>query len=362
MMPLSYTLKAKLNNAISYCQEAYLVNYRLIYQKIHLNKEELRVKHFLTWITTDSLEGPIPLVDAFTLPILKLSYITLRLFLRLSLGRQRRNKIHFLKKFWLDSSPSYLLMTRIHRFLHRNKDDIHLLKIHVPKDHYQYFCRIGMGDFLPGHEGHIVGRFTPKEGDTVIDIGAHIGRYTITSSKQVGNTGKVVAIEADPDNFQLLKRNIALNNLTNVLPLNYAVFSTRTRMKLYEQSASAKYNSLMLARAAKTKNYVEVNADTLDSILKLNEVNQVNWIKIDVEGAEFEVLKGSTKTLSTENVSLLIEIHNIADPRHYDNILDFLKYHNYEITFEQRYDGSGESHVIFRKKNSNNNNNNLKNL
>jgi FkbM family methyltransferase len=360
MMPLSYTLKAKLNNAISYCQEAYLVNYRLIYQKIHLNKEELRVKHFLTWITTDSLEWPIPLVDAFTLPILKLSYITLRLFLRLSLGRQRRNKIHFLKKFWLDSSPSYLLMTRIHRFLHRNKDDIHLLKIHVPKDHYQYFCRIGMGDFLPGHEGHIVGRFTPKEGDTVIDIGAHIGRYTITSSKQVGNTGKVVAIEADPDNFQLLKRNIALNNLTNVLPLNYAVFSTRTRMKLYEQSASAKYNSLMLARAAKTKNYVEVNADTLDSILKLNEVNQVNWIKIDVEGAEFEVLKGSTKTLSTENVSLLIEIHNIADPRHYDNILDFLKYHNYEITFEQRYDGSGESHVIFRKKN--NNNNNKKNL
>ena len=327
-----------------------------------MNKEELRVKHFLTWITTDSLEGPIPLVDALTLPILKFSYITLRLFLRLSLGRQRRNKIHFLKKFWLDSSPSYLLMTRVHRFLHRNKDDIHLLKIHVPKDHYQYFCRIGMGDFLPGHEGHIVGRFTPKEGDTVIDIGAHIGRYTITSSKQVGNTGKVLAIEADPDNFQLLKRNIALNKLTNVMPLNYAVFSERTKMKLYEQSASAKYNSLMLARAAKTKNYVEVNADTWDSILKLNEVNQVNWIKIDVEGAEFEVLKGSTKTLSTDNVSLFIEIHNIDDPSHYHNIIDFLKYRNYEITFEQRYEGSGESHVIFRKKNNDDNNNNSKNL
>jgi FkbM family methyltransferase len=321
-----------------------------------LNKEELRIKQFVNWVIADSLEGPIPLVDAFTLPILKSSYITLRLLLRLLLGRQRRNKIHFLRKFWLDnSSPSYLLMTRLHRVLHRNKDDVHLLKIHVPKDHYQYFCRIGMGDFLPGHEGHIVGRFAPKEGDTVIDIGAHIGRYTITSSKQVGKTGKVVAIEADPDNFQLLKRNIALNKLTNVMPLNYAVFSERTRMKLYEQSASAKYNSLMLARAARTKNYVEVEADTLDSILKLNEVNQVNWIKIDVEGAEFEVLKGSAKTLSSENMSLLIEIHNIEDPGHHHNIVDFLKYHNYEITFEQRYDDSGESHVIFRKKNNNNN-------
>jgi FkbM family methyltransferase len=325
-----------------------------------LKKEELRIKHFLTWVTTDSLEGPIPIVDAFTLPILKFSYITLRLLLKILLGRQRRNKIHFLRKFWLENnSPSYLLMVRLHRFFHRSIDDVNLLKIHVPRYHYQYFCRIGKGDFLPGHESHIVGRFTPKEGDTVIDIGAHIGRYTITSSKQVGNTGRVVAIEADPENFELLKRNIALNKLTNVLTLNYAVFSTRTRMKLYEQSASAKYNSLMLARAAKTKNYVEVNADTLDNILKLNEVNQVNWIKIDVEGAEFEVLKGSSKTLSSENVSLFIEIHNIEDPSHYDNIVDFLKSRNYEMTFEQRYEGSDESHVIFRKKN---NSSNLKNL
>ncbi|MFL6478493.1 MAG: FkbM family methyltransferase [Nitrososphaera sp.] len=227
---------------------------------------------------------------------------------------------------------------------------MHLLKIQVPREHYQYFCRIGMGDFLPGHEGHIAGRFNPKKGDIVIDIGAHIGRYTITSSKRVGNTGKVVAIEADPDNFRILKRNIALNNLTNVLPLNYAVFSTRTRMKLYEQSASAKYNSLMLARAAKSRNYVEVNADTLDSILMQNGINQVNWIKIDVEGAELEVLKGSAKTLSGENIFLFVEIHNINDPSHYDNVINFLKYHNYEITFEQRYEGSGESHVMFQKK------------
>jgi hypothetical protein len=98
----------------------------------------------------------------------------------------------------------------------------------------------------------------------------------------------------------------------------------------------------------------------LDCILKQNGISQVNWIKIDVEGAEFEVLKGSTEILSRENMSLLVEVHNIKDPSHYHNIVDFLNHHNYEITFEQRYDGSGESHIIFRKKN--NNNNNLKNL
>jgi FkbM family methyltransferase len=311
----------------------------------------LHAKPLATFFATDSLEGPVPIFDACTILILNLPYLALRLLFRLLLGRQRRNKIRFLRKLSVES-PSYLLIAGLYRLLNRNKDDVRLLKIHVPRYHYQYFCRIEKGDFLPGHEDHILARFTPKEGDTVVDIGAHIGRYTITSSKQVGDSGKVVAIEADPGNFQLLKRNIALNNLTNVLPLNYAVFSTRTRMKLYEQSASAKYNSLMLARAAKTKNYVEVNGDTLDSILKQNGINQVDWIKIDVEGAEFEVLKGSTKTLSSENVSLFIEIHNIEDPSHYGNIVDFLKYHNYEITFEQRYDGSGESHVIFHKNNN----------
>jgi FkbM family methyltransferase len=166
----------------------------------------------------------------------------------------------------------------------------------------------------------------------------------------VGKIGRVVAIEADPDNFQLLKRNIALNNLTNVLSLNYAVFSTKTRIKLYEQSASAKYNSLILTRAKETEKYAEVNADTLDSVLELNGINQINWIKIDVEGAEFEVLKGATNTLSRENIALLIEIHNIGDSNHYDNIIDLLKRYNYEIAFEHHYHDSGESHVIFRKK------------
>jgi FkbM family methyltransferase len=276
---------------------------------------------------------------------------SLRLFFRLLLGRQRRDKIHFLGKFWLDSrldSPSYLLIAFLHSLL--NGDGVHLVKIQVPRYHYQYFCRIEKGDFTPGHEDHILERFTPKEGDIVIDIGANIGRYTIVSSKLVGKTGKVVAIEADVDTFQLLKRNVALNNLTNVLPLNIAVFSTKTRIKLYEQSVSAKYNSLLWSRAKQTEKYVEINADTLDSILELNRISQVNWIKIDVEGAELEVLKGRTKTLSSRNIDLLIEIHNVGDSNHYDNIVDFLKHYNYEIAFEYRYHDSAESHVIFHKK------------
>jgi FkbM family methyltransferase len=61
------------------------------------------------------------------------------------------------------------------------------------------------------HEDVIIEYFRPKEGDMVVDIGAHIGRYTIIASKRVGANGKVIAIEANPSNFEMLKRNIQLN-------------------------------------------------------------------------------------------------------------------------------------------------------
>jgi hypothetical protein len=114
----------------------------------------------------------------------------------------------------------------------------------------------------------------------------------------------------------------------------------------------------MLSRTRQTKKYAEVNANTLDNLLELNGINQVNWIKIDVEGAEFEVLKGATKTLSHENISLLIEIHNVDDSRHYDNVIDFLKHNNYEVAFEESYHDRREGHVIFHKRNNNDNSRN----
>ena len=58
-----------------------------------------------------------------------------------------------------------------------------------------------------------------------------MGRYTIISSKRVGKNGKVVAIKAHPGNFEMLNRNIKLNQLTNVIPLNYAVYSKETKIK-----------------------------------------------------------------------------------------------------------------------------------
>jgi FkbM family methyltransferase len=200
------------------------------------------------------------------------------------------------------------------------------------------------------HEDVIIEYFRPKEGDIVIDIGAHIGRYTIIASKRVGANGKVVAIEANPSNFEMLNRNIKVNQLTNIISLNNAVYSKETKLKLYlpgEELGHTTYNTVMSDRAKNEDKFVEVSANTLDYLLQLKEITDVNWIKIDVEGAEFEVLKGAHNLLlNSRNIVLLMEVH--GSPNDYRlKLEEFIRSYNLKIEFEKIYENTG--YIIVRK-------------
>jgi hypothetical protein len=104
-----------------------------------------------------------------------------------------------------------------------------------------------------------------------------------------------------------------------------------------------------------TQRYIEVKANTLDSLLLEKGIKQVNWIKIDVEGAEFEVLRGATTILSSsKDISLLIEIHNVGanNKTFYEPIIELLESKNYKMSFEKVY-GTGERHIIMKKVSTN---------
>ncbi|MFL6330760.1 MAG: FkbM family methyltransferase, partial [Nitrososphaeraceae archaeon] len=97
--------------------------------------------------------------------------------------------------------------------------------------------------------------------------------------------------------------------------------------------------------------FVEVNANTLDNLLQQSGISQeVNWIKIDVEGAELEVLKGAHDIMSnSKNITLLIEVHNVEDGKNlYTPIMDLMEKHNFKVEFENTYD-NGEKHIILHK-------------
>jgi FkbM family methyltransferase len=289
--------------------------------------------------------------DKFMLFFVKIVYISLRIILRVALSKERRSRFYIEHELDFGS-----FCNKFFRFFKSNNNGSDLLRFKMPKYNFEFYCRNNKDDFINMtlREEELVERFQPKEGDIVVDIGAHIGHYTIIASKRIGMYGKVVAIEANPDNFEMLNRNIKLNQLTNIISLNYAVYSKDTKIKLYlagKESDYTIYDTIMIERAARgQENFVEVNAHTLDYLLQLYGINEVNWIKIDVEGAEYEVLKGATNMLSkSKDISLLIEIHNLSQGANlYKPILKLLDSYHFRIDFEKAYD-SGERHIIARK-------------
>ena len=296
--------------------------------------------------------------DTLILFSFRLIYLGMRVLLRIILGKGRRDRLYNQKginfKDFLYKSLKLLAI-----------DKSVVLKFDVPKYGYKVYCPINKEDLIimSRHEDEIIRYFNTKQGDIVVDVGAHIGRYTIIASKRVGENGKVIAIEAHPGNYEMLNRNIELNGLTNITTLNYAVYSKETKIKLYvpdEELGYTMHHSIMFSylspkyslKGKENEKFIEVNANTLDNLLQQNGISQeVNWIKIDVEGAEFEVLKGATDILyKSKDISLLIEVHNPYDTNHYKQIIDFLKSYNFKTEFEKIY-ASGERHIIVRKAN-----------
>ena len=145
-----------------------------------------------------------------------------------------------------------------------------------------------------------------------IDVGAHIRKYSIVLSEY---SDKVIAIEPDPYNYLILKKNIEINKLTNIIPLNIAVYSHDTYLDFitladYTAHSHIKHNNSCdsvtnIAGKAKT---IRVKALTLDNIVRdlVTVYDSFFVLKIDVEGAEVEVLRGSTRTLD-KTVALVVE-------------------------------------------------------
>lgn len=141
-----------------------------------------------------------------------------------------------------------------------------------------------------------------KPGDTFIDIGASVGQMTVYGSKAVGKDGKVFAIEPTPSRYFELKNSIALNNCSNVIPLNLGLGSKPGEVDLYLNRVSP---TMIKPNIKKGNNKpiksVTVKISRLDTIIKKYNISNTKFIKIDVEGYELEVLKGTGNLLSSKN-------------------------------------------------------------
>lgn len=154
-----------------------------------------------------------------------------------------------------------------------------------------------------------------EEGDIFIDVGANIGLMSLLGATRVGRRGSVYAFEPAPDIFNLLQTNISINHLSNVYASNFGLGSSKGRGSIYKYHDNRGMTSFV-KRNTSTQGSVDVPISTLDNFLKEYDVSDVKMIKIDVEGWELEVLKGSLELLSNNNAPIIVIEYNTSFPSH----------------------------------------------
>ncbi len=147
-----------------------------------------------------------------------------------------------------------------------------------------------------------------KESDVFVDVGAHIGKYSLPAARIVGDYGIVIAIEPSPDTFRALLDGIRRNGLTNIIALNVAAWDRDAVLKLFIKEARGQSTVLDNVGNIRTVKIENVLARRLDDIVKGLNLEKVNYVKIDVEGAEVNVLKGFMEGLIKYKPKVVIEI------------------------------------------------------
>lgn len=150
-----------------------------------------------------------------------------------------------------------------------------------------------LGIYEPSTFKHFQERIKP--GDTVLNIGAHVGYYTLMAARLVGSSGKVYAFEPNIDNFTLLSKNIKINGYKNVVLINKAVAESSKKAKLFLSRVSTGMHSL-IDIDNNSSNSIMVDTVSLDDFFG-NDPPPVSVIKMDIEGGEYAALEGMTRLL-----------------------------------------------------------------
>ncbi|PIU33644.1 hypothetical protein COT03_02835 [Candidatus Shapirobacteria bacterium CG07_land_8_20_14_0_80_39_18] len=198
-------------------------------------------------------------------------------------------------------------------------------------------------DEIPINEVWIRQDYTPpgfdiEKSDMVIDIGAHIGAFTIYSAKRAGG-GFVYSYEPSPINFAILQRNVAINSLTNVHLCQMAIASdTTSRQLTFDETNDAGASFFSTGGVTEL-----VHCIRLEDIFEANAIARCGFLKMDCEGAEYEILFSTPPDIFKRIRRIALEYHVRSQIPNCDPnaLIDFLKGHGYVVVKNKPKTGLG---------------------
>ncbi len=169
-------------------------------------------------------------------------------------------------------------------------------------------------------------------GDVVFDVGANVGWFTLLAAKLVGRTGRVVSFEPEQTNFALLSKSVGMNGLNNVTAFQRCASNFDSEATLHLAAAVNMPGSHSTVRDF-GQGSISVPASRLDTISANLGVDRIQVLKIDVEGAEPQVVLGAMSLIETDKIENIVMEWNPEAWANHGELLDkiFNKYDVYEI-------------------------------
>jgi FkbM family methyltransferase len=173
-----------------------------------------------------------------------------------------------------------------------------------------------------------------KLGDIFYDIGANVGFFTIVAAKLVGSSGQVYAFEPEAENMATLQHNARINGFTHINAIAKAVSRTTGQGELLLADYCGGHTLAKVGSRSAARNVVSIDVISIDDLLSQNEIEPPQFVKIDVEGAEIDVLYGMTQTIQEYQPIILYEVDDrnkeiMLSKR--EEIASFLREYGYEV-------------------------------
>jgi FkbM family methyltransferase len=184
------------------------------------------------------------------------------------------------------------------------KDQLSILSKRDYKDNFEYIFKTkNSSDAIP----MMVALSSKISGCNIcFDIGANIGITTVWMAR---NCNKVYAFEPCKQNLERLKENLAVNHISNVEVISKAV-SDNVGQEIFYIRESYGHHSLLQGHVSKVIEKVSIESVTLDSFCFDNKIDYIDFLKIDVEGAELKVLNGASQLLKNKRIGLIVFEHS----------------------------------------------------
>lgn len=185
-----------------------------------------------------------------------------------------------------------------------------------------------------------------EKGDTVLDIGAHIGVFGVYAA-DISKTGMVYSFEPFLDNFKMLEDHKNINNCSNLKCFNDGVGDKKGKQTLY-LSPDNNTGGHSLVLKTYSENTVEITTISLSEFCEEEKISTIDFLKLDCEGAEFNILERNEAILNRVN-KIIMECHPFAENT-VEKMIKLLERNNFSVIKESNNSPSGIAMLYARKK------------